>query len=107
MHAHRDGPSHAVVDSPQSVVPVIDVSHDLEIGQCATHAQLLVAARFASLRSASLAFDWWDGLGDHTAMIGYAGAAVFGLVTAPDLVLPAERGGGRHRLRHSRSPLRK
>jgi hypothetical protein len=72
----------------------IDASHDLEIGQCVTRLRLLVAAGFAlTLFSASLAFDWWDGLGGYDTMLGYAGVVVFGLVTCWLIwMLPSERG---------------
>jgi hypothetical protein len=101
MHAHPDGPMIAVAESPPSVAPAvcIDAAHDLEINQCATRLRLLVAAGFAmTLLSASLAFDWWDGLlgnglGDYDTTVGYAGVAVFGLITSRLIwLLPAERG---------------
>jgi hypothetical protein len=101
MHAHPDGPLLAVAESPPSVAPAacIDAAHDLEINQCATHLRLLVAAGFAmTLLSASLAFDWWDGLwgsglGDYDTTVGYAGVALFGLITGRLIwMLPAERG---------------
>jgi hypothetical protein len=96
MHAHPDGPMLAVPDSPQSVAPAvcIDAAHDLEINQCATHLRLLVAVGFAmTLLSASLAFNWWNGLSDYDTTVGYAGVAVFGLITGRLIwMLPAERG---------------
>ncbi|WP_448045325.1 hypothetical protein [Bradyrhizobium liaoningense] len=61
---------------------------DPEISRCAT--RLRVAARFAmtfqcmTLLSASLACDWWEGLGDYETTIGYAGVALCGLVTGVD-----------------------
>ena len=92
MHAHPDG----VADNPQSVVPAvcIDATHDLEIGQCVTRLRLLVAAGFAmTLFSASLAFDWWDGISGYDTAMGYAGVAVFGPVTCWLIwMLPGERG---------------
>lgn len=92
MHAHPDG----VADSPQSVAPAvcIDATHDLEIGQCVTRLRLLVAAGFAmTLFSASLAFDWWDGISGYDTAMGYAGVAVFGPVTCWLIwMLPGERG---------------
>ncbi len=92
MHAHRDGLLFATADNPTSIC--IDASHDLEIGPCTTSLRLLVAAGFAmTLLSATLAFDWWDGLGDYDTMAGYAGVVVFGLVTGRLIwMLPAERG---------------
>ncbi|WBL77096.1 hypothetical protein I3J27_29325 [Bradyrhizobium xenonodulans] len=99
MHAHHDGPVLAVADSPPSVASTtgIDASHDLEISPCTTQLRLLVAAGFAmTLLSATLAFDWWDGLwgvGDYDTTIGYAGVALFGLITSWLIwMLPAERG---------------
>ncbi|SFI22187.1 hypothetical protein SAMN04487925_102293 [Bradyrhizobium sp. cf659] len=96
MHAHPDGPPLAVTGGPQSVAPAvsIDAAHHLEINPCATYLRLLVAAGFAvTLLSASLAFDWWDGLGDDDTTVGYAGVALFGLVTSRLIwMLPAERG---------------
>lgn len=96
MHAHPDGLTVAVADSLRSVASAmsIEASRDLEIGQCATHLRLLVAAGFAmTLFSASLAFGWWDGLGDYGTTLGYAGVAVFGLVTSRLIwILPADRG---------------
>ncbi|MCK1740544.1 hypothetical protein IVA80_06600 [Bradyrhizobium sp. 139] len=96
MHAHRDGLTSTVADSPQSVAPAvrIDASHDLEISPCTTQLRLLVAAGFAmTLVSAALAFDWWDDLGDYDTTVGYAGVVVFGLVTSRLIwMLPAERG---------------
>ncbi|MGX1320312.1 hypothetical protein AB7M17_003765 [Bradyrhizobium sp. USDA 377] len=96
MQAHPDGPPSAVADSPQSVAPTvrIDASHDLEIKQCTMRLRLLVAAGFAmTLFSASLAFDWWDSLGDYDTLAGYAGVAVFGLITVRLIwLLPGERG---------------
>ncbi|MDA9404931.1 STM3941 family protein [Bradyrhizobium sp. CCBAU 45389] len=96
MHLHPDGSPSAVSDSPQSVAPTVrvDAPHDLEINQCATRSRLLVAAGFAMmLFSASLAFDWWDSLGDYDTTVGYAGVAVFGLITGWLIwLLPGERG---------------
>ena len=96
MHAHHDGVALAAVDSPQSVAAaaLVDAAHDLEIGQRATRLRLLVAAGFAmTLLSASLAFDWWDGLGEYDTAMGYAGVAVFGLITLRLIwLLPTERG---------------
>ena len=101
MHAHHDSLVLAVADSPPSVASAIgiDTSHDLEIGPCTTQLRLLVAAGFAmTLLSATLAFDWWDGfwgdgVGDHDTTIGYAGVALFGLITSRLIwMLPAERG---------------
>ncbi|EJN13226.1 hypothetical protein PMI42_03425 [Bradyrhizobium sp. YR681] len=96
MHAHPDGLTLAVADRPQpaALAACIDASHDLEISQCATHLRLLVAAGFAmTLLSATLAFDWWDGLGDYDTTVGYAGVALFGLITSRMIwLLPAERG---------------
>lgn len=101
MHAHHEGLVLAVADSPPSVASAIgiDASHDLEIGPCTTQLRLLVAAGFAmTLLSATLAFDWWgglwgDGVGDYDTTIGYAGVALFGLITSRLIwMLPAERG---------------
>lgn len=96
MHAHTDGVTFAVDNSPQSIAPAASVgaSCDLEINPCVTRLRLLVAAGFAlTLLSASLAFDMWDGLGDYDTTVGYAGVALFGLVTSRLIwLLPAERG---------------
>ncbi|MGY3031034.1 hypothetical protein ACVIIV_000204 [Bradyrhizobium sp. USDA 4354] len=93
MHADKNG--LAVADSQQWVASVsIDACRDLEVGRCVTQMRLLVAAGFAmTLLSASLAFDWWDSLGDYDTTVGYAGVVVFGLVTIWLIwMLPAERG---------------
>lgn len=96
MHAHHDGLAFAAADSPQSVAPAagLDVSDDLEIRPCVTQLRLLVAAGFAmTLLSATLAFDWWDAVGDYDTTLGYVGVAVFGPVTSWLIwMLPAERG---------------
>ncbi|MEY9642438.1 hypothetical protein ABIF66_010692 [Bradyrhizobium japonicum] len=96
MQPHHDRLTLAVADSPQSVAPAvcIDAAHDLEISPCTTQLRLLVAAGFAmTLFSATLAFDWWDGLGDYDTTVGYAGVVLFGLVTGRLIwLLPAERG---------------
>lgn len=96
MHAHPEGLALAVADGSQSAAPAasIDASPDLEIGQCVTRLRLLVAAGFAmTLLSASLAFDWWDGIGDYDTAVGYVGVVVFGLVTCRLIwMLPSERG---------------
>ncbi|MDH2344765.1 STM3941 family protein [Bradyrhizobium sp. SSUT77] len=96
MHAHHDGLTLAVADSPQSVASAgcVDASNDLEISLCKTQLRLLVAAGFAmTLLSATLVLDWWDGLGDHNTMVGYAGILVFALMTIRLIwMLPAERG---------------
>src|SRR3569833_2202520 len=96
MHARHEGLAFAVVNSasPGSQAGSIDGSHDLEISPCRTSLRLLVAAGFAmTLLSATLAFDWWDGLGDYNTMVGYAGVVVFALVTIRLIwMLPAERG---------------
>ncbi|WP_354223548.1 STM3941 family protein [Bradyrhizobium sp. F1.4.3] len=96
MHAHPDRAALAVADNAQSAAAAIciDASHDLEISQCATRLRLLVAAGFAmTLLSASLALDWWDGLGDYDTAMGYAGVVVFGSITCWLIwMLPAERG---------------
>ncbi|WP_027572709.1 STM3941 family protein [Bradyrhizobium sp. WSM1743] len=94
MHAHHEGSAGA--ESRQSVASTvsIDASCDLEISRCVTQLRLLVAAGFAmTLLSASLALDWWDGLGDYDTTVGYVGVVVFGLVTSWLIwMLPAERG---------------
>lgn len=96
MHAETEGLALAVPDGAQSAGPAvcIDASHDLEIGQCATRLRLLVAAGFAMmLISASLAFGWWDVIGNYGTTIGYTGIVVFGLVTCRLIwMLPSERG---------------
>lgn len=106
MHAHPEGLALAVADGSQSPAPAasIDASPDLEIGQSVTRLRLLVAAGFAmtllsaslvsaSLVSPSLAFDWWDGIGDYDTAVGYVGVVVFGLVTCRLIwMLPSERG---------------
>jgi len=95
MHAHPDRIALAA-DNSQSVAPSlsIDASHDLEIGQCASHLRLLVVAGFAmTLLSASIAFDWWGGVGTYVPAMGYAGVAVFGPVTCWLIwMLPSGRG---------------
>ena len=93
MHAHHEGLAFAVPDGQRSA-PSIDSSRDLEICRCVTQLRVLVAAGFAmTLLSASLAFDWWDGFGDYDTTLGYAGVALFGLVTCRLIwMLPAERG---------------
>jgi hypothetical protein len=96
MHVHPERLALAVADGSQSVAPAVctDAAHDLEINRCATRLRLQVAAGFAmTLLSASLAFQWWDGLGDYDTTVGYAGVAVFGLITSRLIwMLPAERG---------------
>ncbi|AWM03079.1 STM3941 family protein [Bradyrhizobium amphicarpaeae] len=93
MHAHPEGLAFAAADSQQSAAG-IDASRDLEISRCVAQLRLLVAAGFAmTLLSASLAFDWWDGFGEYDTTLGYAGVALFGLVTCWLIwMLPAERG---------------
>jgi hypothetical protein len=93
MQLRPEGLALAAADGAQPAM-CIDASHDLEIGQCVTRLRLLVAAGFAlTLFSASLAFDWWDGLGGYDTMLGYAGVVVFGLVTCWLIwMLPSERG---------------
>ncbi|WP_025034397.1 STM3941 family protein [Bradyrhizobium sp. DOA9] len=93
MHAGKKG--LVVADSqPADALVSIDASRDLEINRCVTQLRLLVAAGFAAtLLSASLAFDWWDGPGGYDTTVGYAGVVVFGLATAWLIwMLPAERG---------------
>lgn len=100
MHAPTEDLAEDLAFAPsgrsQSVAPAVSIEapRDLEINQCTTHLRLLVAAGFAmTLFSASLAFDWWDGLGDYDTTVGYAGVALFGLVTVRLIwLLPAERG---------------
>ncbi|MGY8634090.1 STM3941 family protein [Bradyrhizobium sp. 14AA] len=96
MHAHRDGLALAVADGPRSAAPAgcTDTFHDLEISPCTTLMRLLVGAGFAmTLLSASLAFDWWDGLGDYDTVVGYVGVVLFALLTSRLIwMLPAERG---------------
>jgi hypothetical protein len=102
MQAHRDGPTLAVAKNPQPAQPPtasVDACRDLEIKQCTMKLRLLVAAGFAlTLLSASLAFDWpafdWtDSLGRYAKTIGYAGVALFGVVTGWLIwLLPTERG---------------
>jgi hypothetical protein len=96
MQAHHDGLALAVADNPQSVAPAgsIPAPQDLEVSPCTTQLRLLVAAGFAmTLLSATLAFDWWDGIGDFDTMIGYAGVVVFALMTCRLIwMLPADRG---------------
>jgi hypothetical protein len=91
-----EGLGFAVADNSHSTVQAADIdgSHDLEIGQCASHLGVLVAAGFAmTLFSAGLALDWWDGIGDYDTVLGYAGVMVFALVTCRLIwMLPAERG---------------
>ena len=77
MHAQRDGLMLAAAESPQAAASAVcvDATHDLEISPCTAHLRLLVAAGFAmTLLSAALAFDWWDGLGNYGATVGFAGA---------------------------------
>jgi hypothetical protein len=94
MHAHPDRVALAA-DNSQSVAPSlsVDASDDLEIGQCASRLRLLVVAGFAmTLLSASLAFDWWGGVGSYVPAMGCAGVAVFGPVTCWLIwTLPSER----------------
>jgi len=85
----------AVADSlPADALVSIDASRDLEINRCVTQLRLLVAAGFAmTLLSATLAFDWWGGLGDDDAMAGFTGVVVFALMTIRLIwILPTERG---------------
>ena len=100
MHAGPDG--IAITDNRPPISPgvCIDAFHDLEVGQCVTRLQLLVAAGFAmTLLSASvvfkssLAFVWLGDIAAYDTAIGYLGVAVFGPVTALLIwMLPAERG---------------
>ncbi|MBR0972686.1 MULTISPECIES: STM3941 family protein [Bradyrhizobium] len=96
MHAHHDRLTLAIAESPPSTAatPCVDASPDLEIGPCTVQLRLLIAAGFAmTLLSATLAFDWWDGLGDYDTVAGSAGVAVFALLTIRLIwMLPAERG---------------
>ncbi|MFT4118969.1 STM3941 family protein [Bradyrhizobium sp.] len=95
MRAGPDGHVPATDDRPAATPAVIiDASHDLEICHCAAHLRLLVAVGFAmTLLSASLAFNWWDGIVDHDTAVGYASVVVFSLVTCWLIwMLPAERG---------------
>jgi len=97
MHAQRDGLMLAAAESPQAAASAVcvDATHDLEIsGRTWTYLRLLVAVGFAmTLLSAALAFDWWDGLGNYGATVGFAGVVVFSLVTSWLIwMLPAERG---------------
>jgi len=96
MQARPDDPVVVVTDNPQPVAAAVGnaTACDLEINPCAMRLWLLVAAGFtATVLSASLAFDWWDGLGDYGTTLGYAGVVVFGLMTCRLIwMLPAERG---------------
>jgi hypothetical protein len=104
MHAHADGLADglafAIADNPAAAAGAVDTPRDLEIDQCATRQRLLVAAGFAMMLlsaslvfHSSLAFGWWDGLGGYDTAIGYAGVALFGLITCRLIVLlPAARG---------------
>lgn len=96
MHAHHDGLALAITDSQQSVTSAgcVDASQDLEIGPCTTQLRLLVIAGFAmTLLSATLALGWWSAVGDYDTAVGYAGVAVFALMTGRLIwMLPAERG---------------
>ena len=96
MHASHEGMAFAVANSapPGAQAGSVDGSQDLEISPCRTLLRLLVAAGFAmTLLSATLAFHWWDGLGDYNTMVGYAGVVVFALVTMRLIwMLPTERG---------------
>lgn len=95
MNANDDVMALAAAAGPHPVRPpvYIDASHDLEIGQCSTRLRLLVAAGFAmTFFSASLAFDWWGGIGQYDVAMGYAGTAVFGSITCGLIwMLPGER----------------
>jgi hypothetical protein len=93
MQAQNDGVAFAVANSPPPA-GCVDASPDLEIGSCTTSLRLLVAAGFAmTLLSASLAFNWWDGLGEYDVMAGFVGVVVFALITIRLIwMLPAERG---------------
>lgn len=92
MQARHEGVAFAVANCPPP--GSADGSHDLEISPCRTPLRLLVAAGFAmTLLSATLAFDWWDGLGGYDAMVGYAGVVVFAVLTIRLIwMLPTERG---------------
>lgn len=96
MHVQNDGVAFAVPNGPPPDAPAgcVDAFHDLEISPCTTSLRLLVAAGFAmTLLSASLAFDWWDGLGEYDTMVGFAGVLVFALMTIRLIwMLPTERG---------------
>lgn len=96
MHAHHNGLALAVADNPQSVTPAGSISapRDLEVSQCTTQLRLLVAAGFAmTLLSATLVFDWWEGLGDFDTRVGYAGVVMFALMTCRLIwMLPGDRG---------------
>jgi len=94
MYAQSDDLPFAGSLQPAAPAGSVDASRDLEISPCATPLRLLVAAGFAmTLLSASLAFDWWDGLGDYDTMVGFAGVVVFALLTIRLIwMLPTERG---------------
>jgi len=96
MQVQIEGFALAGANGPAPVSPTAEAhtSHDLEVCPCATSLRLLVAAGFAmTLFSATIAFGWWDGLGEYDTMAGIAGVVVFALVTIRLVwMLPAERG---------------
>ncbi|RTE94464.1 hypothetical protein [Bradyrhizobium sp. LVM 105] len=56
--------------------------------------RLLVAAGFTmTVLSATLGFDWWDGLGEYGTMAGHAGVVALALMTIGLIrMLPTQRG---------------
>ncbi|PIT03196.1 hypothetical protein TSA1_22380 [Bradyrhizobium nitroreducens] len=94
MQAKADGLAFAVANGPVAPTGGADTSYDLEVGPCTSPLRLLVAVGFAmTLFSATLAFDWWGGLGDYDTMAGFAGVVVFSLTTIRLIwMLPTERG---------------
>jgi hypothetical protein len=95
MQARYEGLAFAVATTPPGPqAGSADGPHDLEISPCRTPLRLLVAAGFAmTLLSATLALNWWDGLGGYDTVMGYAGVVVFAVLTIRLIwLLPTERG---------------
>ncbi|MBR0830621.1 hypothetical protein JQ596_34455 [Bradyrhizobium manausense] len=96
MGAHSNGLAFAVAGRSRAGAQAVelDASDDLEIGYSASRLGPLIVAGFVmTLLSASLAFGWWNGIGEHQAEAGVAGVMLFGLATCCLIwMLPTERG---------------
>lgn len=96
MGAHTDGLAFAVAGHSRPGVQAaeLDASEDLEVSHSASRLGALIALGFVmTLLSASLAFGWWDGIGEHQATVGVVGVMLFGLATCYLIwMLPTERG---------------
>jgi hypothetical protein len=100
MGAHPDGVADGLAfavagpSRPDVQAAELDGSEDLEIGYSASRLGPLIAVGFVmTLVSASLAFGWWSGIGEHQATAGVAGVVLFGLATCCLIwMLPTERG---------------